>query len=150
MRESETEQAAVVLPPRWLRRWQAPVLAALCIFDLMLLSWLADLCGARHLWLAAMLLSLALWAYAGARLPGSSGNLRYVQAALLLGGGLRALGRALRQRRLCRLGRRLECHAVDALAGRRSARSQGLLYTLTMPAENLLRRSLDYGFGHAG
>lgn len=150
MRESITEQSAAALPPRWIQSSQALLLAAWCIFGLALLSWMADLCGARHLWLLALLSSLGLWAYAAARLPGSSGNLRYVQAAMLLGGGLRGLGRALRRRRLRALGRRLERHAVDALAGRRSARSQGLLYTLTVPAENLLQRSLGYGLGHAG
>ena len=130
------------------------LLLAFCAFDLVMLSRFADACDAHNLWPLAVLCGLVLWSLTSEQLPGSSANLRYGFTLLALCAGLRASG-AMAPLRLGQATLAMENYAAATLAGVHprqrlwSSRGYAFLYTLSLPTETLLQRSLGYGLQHA-
>lgn len=138
-----------------LRHLHVVLLVAFCAFDLVMLSRFADACDAHNLWPLALLCGLVLWSLTSEQLPGSSANLRYVFTLLALCAGLRAFGALAPLPRLNQATLAIEVYAAATLAGVHprqrpwSSRGYALLYTLSLPTETLLQRSLGYGLQHA-
>ena len=143
-----------ITPGAILRHLHIVLLVAFCAFDLVMLGRFADACDAHNLWPLALLSGLVLWTLTSEQLPGSSANLRYGFTLLALCTALRACGAMTPLPRLNQATQAIEGYAAATLAGvhprQRSWSSRGyaLLYTLSLPTETLLQRSLGYGLQH--
>lgn len=131
------------------------LLVAFCAFDLAVLNRFADACDAHNLWLLAVACGLVLWSLTSEQLPGSSANLRYGFTLLALCAAWRACGAMAPLPRLNQATLAIEDYAAATLAVVHprqrpwSSRGYALLYTLSLPTETLLQRSLGYGLQHA-
>lgn len=149
------EASPAAMPGLILRHLHIVLLVGFCVFDLVALSRFADVCDAHNLWPLAVLSGLVLWSLTSEQLPGSGANLRYVFTLLALCAGLRAFSALAPLPRLNQATLAIEGYAAATLAGVHprqrpwSSRGYALLYTLSLPTETLLQRSLGYGLQHA-